>query len=84
MAPVSLPCVTGAEVCSFKTLELEYEHANEQLDKHIRITHEGGSGLGSWSWLVEDSRDPQSLDIALWKVSVWQSLMHCSKLDTLY
>ena len=44
MAPISLPCVIGKEVCSFKTLELEYEHANEQLDKHIRIAHEGGSG----------------------------------------
>ena len=44
MAPVSLPCVMGAEVCSFKTLELEYKHAIDLLKMHIKITHEGGSG----------------------------------------
>ena len=44
MAPISLPCVVGKEVCSFKTLELEYEHAIDLLKMHVKITHEGGSG----------------------------------------
>ena len=44
MAPISLPCVMGAEVCKFKTTELEYEHANEQLGTHMRFAHGGGSG----------------------------------------
>ena len=49
MAPVSLPCVTGAEVCSFKTLELEFEHYNTLLVQHLKLhqelrAHEGGSG----------------------------------------
>ena len=33
-----------AEVCKFKTTELEYEHANEQLVRHERLAHGGGSG----------------------------------------
>ena len=44
MAPVSLPCVMGTEVCSFKTKELEYEYANEQLGTHMKFAHGGGSG----------------------------------------
>ena len=44
MAPISLPCVMGAEVCTFKTMELEFEHANKLLDTHMRFAHEGGSG----------------------------------------
>ena len=43
MAPISLPCVMGAEVCKFKTTELEYEHANEQLGTHMRFAHGGGN-----------------------------------------
>ena len=43
MAPISLPCVMGAEVCKFKTTELEYEHANEQLGTHMKFVHGGGS-----------------------------------------
>ena len=43
MAPISLPCVAGAEVCSFKTLELEYEHAIDLLKIHVKITHGGGN-----------------------------------------
>ena len=45
MAPVSLPCVMGTEVCSFKTMELEYEHANEQLGTHLKFAHNEGAGL---------------------------------------
>ena len=43
MAPVSLPCVLGAEVCSFKTMELEFEHANTLLVEHGKLAHGGGS-----------------------------------------
>ena len=39
MAPVSLPCVMGVGVCSFKTMELEYEQANEQLGTHMKFAH---------------------------------------------
>ena len=45
MAPVSLPCVMGTEVCSFKTMELEYEQANEQLGTHMKFAHNEGVGL---------------------------------------
>ena len=45
MAPVSLPCAMGTEVCSFKTMELEYEHANEQLGTHMKFAHNEGVGL---------------------------------------
>ena len=44
MAPVSLPCVMGTDVCSFKTMELEYEHANEQLGRHLKFAHNEGLG----------------------------------------
>ena len=44
MAPVSLPCVMGTEMCSFKTKELEYEYANEQLGMHMKFAHGGGNG----------------------------------------
>ena len=44
MAPVSLPCVMGAAVCSFKTMELEYEQANEQLGTHMKFAHNEGAG----------------------------------------
>ena len=46
MAPVSLPCVLGAEVCSFKTIELESEHSNTLLGllaEHGKLAHSGGS-----------------------------------------
>ena len=49
MAPVSLPCVMGTEVCSFKTKELEYEYANKQLGTHMKFAHGGGSGT-SHAW----------------------------------
>ena len=46
MAPVSLPCVLGAEVCSFKTIELEFEQSNTLLGllaEHGKLAHSGGS-----------------------------------------
>ena len=42
MAPVSLPCVLGAEVCSFKTIELEFENSNTLLVEHGKLAHRGG------------------------------------------
>ena len=36
---VILPCPAGGG-CSFKTVELPYEHANEQLQCHIAIVHQ--------------------------------------------
>ena len=35
----------GTEICSFRTMELEYEHANEQLVTHMKFAHNEGPGL---------------------------------------
>ena len=44
MAPVSLPCVMGTDTCNFKTTELDYEHANKQLESHMRFAHGNQGG----------------------------------------
>ena len=40
---VKLPCPAGGG-CSFTTIELKYEHANEQLQSHISIAHTTTTG----------------------------------------
>ena len=44
MAPVSLPCLMGTATCNFKTTELDYEHANEQLKSYMRFPHSNQGG----------------------------------------
>ena len=37
MAPVELPC--PANDCEFKTIKLEFAHAKELLDIHVKVDH---------------------------------------------
>ena len=37
MAPLKLPCPVGG--CDHETIELEYAQAKEQLDIHVKYTH---------------------------------------------
>ena len=34
----------GTEVCSFKTIELEYVQSNDQLGTHMKLAHNEGLG----------------------------------------
>ena len=37
MAPLKLPCPVGG--CDYETIQLEYAQAKEQLDIHVKYTH---------------------------------------------
>ena len=69
MAPVSLPCVLGAEVCSFKTIELEFENSNTLLVEHGKLAHRGGACL-----LMSRETNQRSFLAHHWKQNLHQRL----------
>ena len=44
MAPIELPCPSST--CDFKTVKLEYAHAEKQLELHTRLDHAAAMAAG--------------------------------------